>query len=152
MRVAFDDFQLVTHCATPPQCICAAPAVPFERPALAATSAIINYVITKCWRQCPRCRGGGLKWGDVEIYAMSTKRNTVPQLQRELLMAGIKNPGGRLRFAKCSAETLAATYAALLSLQRKKLIEPEKQADPDIMSWKVTKAGKAVLAEKPDRR
>jgi hypothetical protein len=89
---------------------------------------------------------------DVEIYAMSTKRNTVPQLQRELLMAGIKNPGGRLRFAKCSAETLAATYAALLSLQRKKLIEPEKQADPAIMSWKVTKAGKAALAEEPGRR
>ena len=83
---------------------------------------------------------------------MSTKRNTVPQLQRELLMAGIKNPGGRLRFAKCSAETLAATYAALLSLQRKKLIELEKQGDPAIIIWKVTKAGKAALAEKPTRR
>ena len=88
----------------------------------------------------------------VEIDAMSTKRNTVPQLQRELLMAGIKSPSGRLRFAKSSAETLAATYAALMSLQRKKLIEPEKQNDPAIMSWKVTKAGKAVLAEKPSRR
>jgi hypothetical protein len=83
---------------------------------------------------------------------MSTKRNTVPPLQRELLMAGVKSPGGRLRFARRSAETLAATYAALLSLQRKKLIEPEKQADPAIMSWKVTKAGKAALAEKPGRR
>ena len=87
----------------------------------------------------------------VEIYAMSTKR-TVPQLQRELLMAGINSPSGRLRFAKSSAETLAATYAALMSLQRKKLIEPEKQTDPAIMSWKVTKAGKAALAEKPSRR
>jgi len=90
--------------------------------------------------------------GGVEIYAMSTKRNMVPQLQRELLMAAIKSPGGRLRFAKGSAETLAATYAALLSLQRKKLIEPEKETNPAIMSWKVTKAGKAALAEKPDRR
>jgi hypothetical protein len=92
------------------------------------------------------------KVGGVEIYAMPTKHNTVPGLQRELLMAGIKSPNGRLRFAKGSAETLATTYAALLSLQRKKLIELEKQADPAIMSWKVTKAGKAALAEKPGRR
>ena len=83
---------------------------------------------------------------------MSTKRNTVPDLQRELLIAGVKSPGGRLRFAKGSAETLATTYAALMSLQRKKLIEPEKAADPAVMSWKVTKAGKAALAEKAGRR
>jgi hypothetical protein len=81
---------------------------------------------------------------------MSTKRNAVPELQRELLMAGIinKHPSGILRFAKGSAETLATTYAALLSLQRKKLIEPEKQADPRMMSWKVTKAGEAAVADK----
>src|ERR1700730_15456664 len=90
---------------------------PFERP-LPPLAPAINYVITKCWRQYPRWRGGGLKWGDVEIYAMSTKRNTVPQLQLELLMAGIKSPGGRLRFAKCSAETLAATHSAPLSFAR----------------------------------
>jgi hypothetical protein len=83
---------------------------------------------------------------------MSTKRNRVPELQRQLLMAGINHPDGRLRFAKGSAETLATTYAALLSLQRKKLIEPEKPADPGIMSWRVTRAGKAVIAEKPSRR
>jgi hypothetical protein len=83
---------------------------------------------------------------------MATKRNTVPDLQRELLMAGVKAPGGRLRFAKSSAETLATTYAALMSLQRKKLIEPEKAADPAVMSWKVTKAGKAALSEKSGRR
>jgi hypothetical protein len=83
---------------------------------------------------------------------MSTKRNRVPELQRQLLMAGIKHPNGRLRFAKGSAETLATTYAALLSLQRKKLIEPEKPSDPSMMSWKVTKAGKAAIAEKPSRR
>ena len=69
---------------------------------------------------------------------MSTKRNRVPELQRQLLMAGIKQPNGRLRFAKDSAETLATTYAALLSLQRKKLIEPEKPVDPSMMmSWLV---------------
>jgi D-alanyl-D-alanine carboxypeptidase len=83
---------------------------------------------------------------------MSTKRNRVPELQRQLLMAGIKQPNGRLRFAKGSTETLATTYAALLSLQRKKLIEPEKPVDPGMMTWKVTKAGKAAVAEKPSRR
>jgi hypothetical protein len=83
---------------------------------------------------------------------MSTKRSRVPELQRQLLMAGIKQPNGRLRFAKGSAETLATTYAALLSLQRKKLIEPEKPVDPSMMTWKVTKAGKAAVAEKPSRR
>lgn len=83
---------------------------------------------------------------------MSTKRNRVPELQRQLLIAGIRHPTGRLRFAKGSAETLATTYAALLSLQRKKLIEPEKPVDPSMMTWKVTKAGKAVVAEKPTRR
>jgi len=83
---------------------------------------------------------------------MSIKQNRVPELQRQLLIAGIKQSNGRLRFAKGSAETLATTYAALLSLQRKKLIEPEKPADPAMMTWKVTKAGKAAVAEKPGRR
>lgn len=82
---------------------------------------------------------------------MSAKRNTVPELQRELLKAGIRHPNGRLRFAKGSADTLATTYAALLSLQRKKLIEPEKQADPRMMSWKVTRAGRAAITDKPGR-
>src|SRR5215469_7065014 len=61
---------------------------------------------------------------------LPASRNAVPELQRQLLMAGVKQPNGRLRFAKGSAETLATTYAALLSLQRKRLIEPERAADP----------------------
>jgi hypothetical protein len=80
------------------------------------------------------------------------RRGAVPELQRQLLMAGVRQPQGRLWFAKGSAETLATTYAALISLQRKKLIAPEKAADPRMMSWKITKAGKAVVAEKPGRR
>jgi hypothetical protein len=83
---------------------------------------------------------------------MSTNRNRVPELQRQLLIAGIKYHNCKLKFVKSSAETLATTYAALLSLQRKKLIEPEKPADPSVMTWKVTKAGKAAVAEKPRRR
>lgn len=82
---------------------------------------------------------------------LPASRNAVPELQRQLLVAGIKQPNGRLRFARRSAETLAATYAALLSLQHEKLIAPEKAADPHMMSWKVTKAGKAMVAEKPSR-
>jgi hypothetical protein len=80
------------------------------------------------------------------------RRGAVPELQRQLLMAGVSQPQGRLWFAKGSAETLATTYAALISLQRKKLIAPEKAADPRMMSWKITKAGKAVVTEKPGRR
>jgi len=83
---------------------------------------------------------------------MATKRNSVANLQRELLMAAVKDRDSRLRFAKSSADTLATTYAALLSLQRKKLIEPEKATDPAVMSWKVTKAGRAAIADKPGRR
>jgi hypothetical protein len=83
---------------------------------------------------------------------MSTKRNSVGDLQRELLMVAINNHDSRLRFARSSIETLATTYAALLSLQRKKLIEPEKVTDPAVMSWKVTKAGRAAIAEKSQRR
>ena len=82
----------------------------------------------------------------------SLRRGAVPELQRQLLMAGSRQPNGRLWFAKGSAETLATTYAALISLQRKKLIAPEKAADPHMMSWKVTKAGKAMVADKPERR
>jgi hypothetical protein len=76
----------------------------------------------------------------------------VPKLQRQLLMADIRNRNCRLKFARDTAETLATTYAAFLSLQRKKLIEPDEQADSHMMSWKVTKAGKAAVAENSSRR
>jgi hypothetical protein len=82
---------------------------------------------------------------------MSTKRNSAAELQRELLIAAVKNHS-RLKFDRSSAEILPTTYAALLSLQRKKLIELEKPADSDVLSWKVTKAGKAAINEKPARR
>ena len=83
---------------------------------------------------------------------MSTKRNSGTDLQRELLEAAVRNHNSRLRFPRSSAETLETTYAALLSLQRKKLIEPEKVADPAVMSWKITKAGRAAIALKSGRR
>ena len=83
---------------------------------------------------------------------MATKRNLSVDLQHELLAAAVKDRDSRLRFPKGSVETLATTYAAILSLQRKKLIEPDKDTDPAVMTWKVTKAGRAALAEKAGRR
>ncbi len=83
---------------------------------------------------------------------MSAKRNPAADLQRQMLVAAVTEHKSRLRFPRSSAETLATTYAALVSLQRKKLIEPEKAADPAIMIWKVTKLGRAAIAAKPDRR
>jgi hypothetical protein len=83
---------------------------------------------------------------------VSSKRNSAAELQRELLEAAIRDQRSRLRFPKSSAETLETTYAALLSLQRKKLIEPEKVSDPALMSWKITKAGRAAIAVKSGRR
>jgi hypothetical protein len=65
---------------------------------------------------------------------MSSKRSSVAALQRELLIAAVKDHNSRLKFDRSSVETLATTYAALLSLQRKKLIEPEKAADPAHLS------------------
>ncbi len=83
---------------------------------------------------------------------MSVKRNPTADLQLQLLAAAVKDHGGRLRFPRQSIETLATTYAALMSLQRKKLIEPEKAGDPAVMSWKVTKLGRAAITEKPQPR
>ena len=59
---------------------------------------------------------------------MRAKSGPAANLQHELLVAAIKDHRSRLRFSKSSAETLATTYAALLSLQRKKLIEPRRRA------------------------
>jgi hypothetical protein len=83
---------------------------------------------------------------------MSTKRNLTADLQRDLLAAAVKDHHSRLRFPKSSVETLATTYAAILSLQRKKLIEPDKDTDPAVMTWKVTKSGRAAISEKASRR
>jgi hypothetical protein len=83
---------------------------------------------------------------------MATKHNPAAELQHELLVAAVKNHNSKLRLSRSSAETLASTYAALLSLQRKKLIEPEKVSDPALMIWKVTKLGRAAITEKSGRR
>jgi len=87
--------------------------------------------------------------------AMRGKRSPIPQEQKaepqrctfqyELLLAAVRRHGGRLRFLKSSTETLAITYGALRSLERRRLIEREAGGDPNVMTWKVTKAGKAAI-------
>jgi hypothetical protein len=67
-------------------------------------------------------------------------------LQQELLLVAVTHHNGRLRFSRASAETLATTYAALRSLERTKLIEPEQASDPEVMTWKITKAGRGAIA------
>ena len=43
---------------------------------------------------------------------MATKRIAVPELQRQLLMAGVKSPGGKLRFdSVCSTIADAGSTA-----------------------------------------
>ena len=120
--------------------------------AFAAHDVAINHVATKSFGRSTLRQGAAATYGRGDFTSMLIKRTRVPELQRQLLMAGIKHHNCRLNFARGSAETLATTYAALLSLQRKKLIEPEKPADPRMMSWKVTTAGKAAVAEKPGRQ
>lgn len=75
---------------------------------------------------------------------MPSKAPKTGELQRALLVDAVKSRKGKLWLSKTSAETLATTYAALVSLEKKKLIEPEQTSAPDIMSWKVTKAGRDV--------
>ena len=76
------------------------------------------------------------------------KRDVEHDLHHELLLAAVMHHNGRLRFPRASVETLATTYAALCSLERKKLIEPDKENDPEVISWKVTKAGKAAVSSR----
>jgi hypothetical protein len=76
----------------------------------------------------------------------TSPRRDQRDLQQELLLAAVTHHNGRLRFPRASAETLATTYAALRSLERNKLIEPEQAGDPEVMTWKITKAGRAAIA------
>jgi len=73
---------------------------------------------------------------------MPSKAPKNGELQKALLVAAVKSRKGKLWLSRSSAETLATTYAALMSLQKQKLIEPEPAGPPDVMSWKVTKAGR----------
>jgi hypothetical protein len=77
---------------------------------------------------------------------MSSKRRDLPELQHGLLEAAVRTRGGKIWLSKGSVDTLSSTYAALVSLQRRKLIEPDRAKDPDVMRWKVTKTGREAVA------
>ena len=76
---------------------------------------------------------------------MASKRRELPELQRDLLATALKARKGKLWLPKQSVETLPSTYSALLSLQKRKLIEPEPVKDPEVMRWRVTKAGREAV-------
>jgi hypothetical protein len=77
---------------------------------------------------------------------MSSKRRDLPELQHGLLEAAVRTRGGKIWLSKESVDTLSSTYSALVSLQRRKLIEPDRAKDPDVMRWKVTKTGREAVA------
>jgi len=76
---------------------------------------------------------------------MPTKAPKLGPLQRELLATALKKRSGRLWLERVSVDTLASTYAAIESLQKRKLVEREPPRDPKVLSWKVTKAGRDAL-------
>lgn len=76
---------------------------------------------------------------------MASKRSELSDLQRQLLEAAIHAHRGKIWLPKAAADSLPTTYSALLTLQRRKLVEPERAKDPDVVSWKITKAGKEAV-------
>jgi hypothetical protein len=77
---------------------------------------------------------------------MTSKRTELSDLQRQLLEAAVHAHRGKIWLPKAAADSLPTTYSALLTLQRRKLVEPERAKDPDVVSWKITKAGKEAVA------
>ena len=77
---------------------------------------------------------------------MPSKRKELSDLQRQLLEAATRARRGKIWLPREAANTLPTTYSALVSLQRRKLIEPENAKDPGVVSWKITKAGREAVA------
>lgn len=77
---------------------------------------------------------------------MGSKPRELPELQRALLEVALKARKGKIWLPKQSADTLSTTYSALLYLQKRKLIEAEPAADPGVVQWKVTKAGREAVS------
>jgi hypothetical protein len=77
---------------------------------------------------------------------MPTKRKELSDLQRELLQSAVRARQGKIWLPKGAADSFPTTYSALVSLQRRKLLQPERASDPAVVSWKITKAGKEAAA------
>ena len=87
---------------------------------------------------------------------MASKPKELSNLQRDLLHLALQGPKAKIWLPKASQQSFPTTYAAIVSLQRRGLLDTEPVKDPDILSWKVTKEGrdalKAPKAEPADRQ
>jgi hypothetical protein len=82
---------------------------------------------------------------------MASKSKELSDLQRDLLQHALQSPKAKIWLPKASQQSFPTTYAAIVSLQRRGLLDAEQAKDPDILSWKVTKEGReAVKAPKPE--
>jgi hypothetical protein len=76
---------------------------------------------------------------------MTTKRKELSDLQRDLLQLALQGPKAKIWLPKTSQQSFPTTYAAIVSLQRRGLLDAEQTKDPEVLSWKVTKEGREAL-------
>ena len=76
---------------------------------------------------------------------MASKPKELSNLQRDLLHLALQGPKAKIWLPKASQQSFPTTYAAIVSLQRRGLLDTEPVKDPDILSWKVTKEGRDAL-------
>ena len=76
---------------------------------------------------------------------MPTKRKELSDLQRDLLQLALQGPKAKIWLPKASQQSFPTTYAAVVSLQRRGLLDAEQAKDPEILTWKVTKEGREAL-------
>lgn len=76
---------------------------------------------------------------------MASKPKELSNLQRDLLQLALQGPKAKIWLPKASQQSFPTTYAAIVSLQRRGLLDTEPVKDPDILSWKVTKEGRDAL-------
>ena len=82
---------------------------------------------------------------------MATKRKDLSDLQRDLLQLALQGSKGKIWLPKSYQQSFPTTYAAVVGLQRRGLLEAEHGKNPDILNWHVTKEGREALkAPRPE--
>ena len=76
---------------------------------------------------------------------MATKRNELSDLQRDLLQLALQGPKAKIWLPKSYQQSFPTTYAAVVALQKRGLLDAEQGKDPEILTWKVTKEGREAL-------
>lgn len=76
---------------------------------------------------------------------MASKSKELSDLQRDLLQTALRSSKGKIWLPKAAAQSFPTTYAALASLQRRKLMDLETGKDSDVLTWKITKEGKEAV-------